>query len=435
MSLPQALLSDATDEELRPLAGVRVLDLTASLAGPWCTKFLADLGCEVIKVESCENYDLTRGPSGSEDWRAYGKRGTDRPYECADTFLKPNRGKIGCTLDLKHPEGNRLFRELLRTSDVLVENFAAGHMSRFGLDYEAMKAINPKIIYATMPSLGSFGPEKDYVGYGNTVECLSGLASMTGYQDEAPMVSEMWLGDPTGAIHATGAIVLALYQREITGDGQMVELSQVESLSAWLGEAFMDYVLNGRRWQPIGNADRAGAVPNGCYPCLGEDEWLTVAVRNDADWTSLCAAVGDGFPEAWKGLSWSRRRTMEPGISERLSAWTSSRTKGDAMAALQAHGVPAGAVLVNKDLFEDRHLEATGFFESITHPYAGTHAYPGTPWLINGRRPVSRSAAPMLGEHNDYVLGELLGLDEHQIKSLEQEGVIGTEPTTDRWGG
>src|SRR5215213_5422904 len=179
----------------QPLTGVRILDLTASFAGPWCTKILGDLGGEVLKIESIQFYDLARGPVAAEDWRAYARRGTDRPYEACDSFLKPNRNKLGCTLNLKDPRGRELFLQLAAVSDVVVENFATGQMERFGLSYETLRAVNPRIIVVSMPALGMTGPEKDYIGYGTTVELLSCLASLTGYVDGPPMRSGMWFGD------------------------------------------------------------------------------------------------------------------------------------------------------------------------------------------------------------------------------------------------
>jgi crotonobetainyl-CoA:carnitine CoA-transferase CaiB-like acyl-CoA transferase len=409
-------------------AGIRVLDLTASLAGPWCTKFLADLGCEVVKIESCEHYDLTRGPSGSEDWRAYARRGTDKPYECADTFLEPNRGKLGCTLDLKSSEGYRLFLELIAISDIVVENFAPGQMEKFGLGYAALSEVNPRIIYAAMPSLGSSGPEMDYVGYGNTVECLSGIAAITGYPGGPPMISEMWFGDPAAGLHGAGAIAMALLHREETGLGSFVEVPQVEGLSCWLGDSFMDYSLNHRTREPIGNASREGAWPHGVYPCLGEDEWVAIAINGQEQRDRLLKATK---------ISPSQTGTGEARqfLDEALAVWTATKTKCEAMQVLQESGVPASAVLYNRDLFEDTHLLERQYFQEVRHPFAGAHLYPGTSWRLDGERVGASSAAPMLGEHNEVVFKGLLGVSDDEFQSLKADGVIGNKPTSDRWGG
>lgn len=429
------MTSKPAEPQPRPadfFSGIRVLDLTASLAGPWCTRFLADLGCEVIKIESCEHYDLTRGPIASEDWRAYGRRGTEKPYECADTFLKPNRGKLGCTIDLKSATGLQLFKRLLTMSDVVVENFATGQMEKFGLGYDTLREINPRVIYAAMPSLGSFGAEKDYVGYGNTVECLSGIASLTGYTDGPPTISEMWFGDPAAALHGAAAIAMALLRREETGVGASVEVPQVEGLSCWLGDSFMDYSLNGRVRGPVGNEDRGGRWPHGVYPCHGEDEWVAIDAAGSLQRAALAAATG--ITELGNESS-----TESPELRQRIEAalrtWTGVRRKSEAMKILQGYGVPAAAVLYNRDLFEDPHLTERQYFESVTHPYAGTHLYPGTSWRADGQRPRSASAAPMLGEHNELVFKGLLRLSDNDFQTLEAEGVIGNEPTSDRWGG
>jgi crotonobetainyl-CoA:carnitine CoA-transferase CaiB-like acyl-CoA transferase len=404
-------------------AAIRVLDLTASLAGPWATYFLAQLGCEIIKVESCEHYDLTRGPSDSEDWRAYANRGAGKPFERADTFLKPNRGKLGLTLDLKSPEGLSLFKRLVPMCDVVVENFAPGQMDKFGLGFEVLHALNPRIIYAAMPSLGSSGPERDYVGYGNTVECLSGIASVTGYPGGDPMISEMWFGDPAAALHASGAIAMALLERERTGVGTVVEIAQVEGLACWLGDSFMDFALNGRNRKPSGNEDPSGSWPHGVFPCEGNDEWIAISVSSEAHRTALTQCTGVPLNQG--------RKAAEAA----LAAWSIRHEKRQAMDLLQGAGIPAAAVQYNKDLFEDPHLRERGYFESVTHSFAGTHLYPGTPWKVDGVRPRSASAAPMMGEHNKQILQGMLGLSDHEIAALANAGVIGDRPTADRWGG
>lgn len=404
-------------------SGVRVLDLTASLAGPWATYFLAQLGCEIIKIESCEHYDLTRGPSDSEDWRAYANRGTGKPFERADTFLKPNRGKLGLTLDLKSAEGLDLFKRLVPLSDVVVENFAPGQMEKFGLGFEVLQALNPRIIYAAMPSLGSSGPERDYVGYGNTVECLSGIASVTGYAGGDPMISEMWFGDPAAALHASGAIAMALVNRERTGAGTVVEIAQVEGLACWLGDSFMDFAINGRTRKPRGNESADGQWPHGVFPCNGEDEWVALSAGSDEQRVALAQCTGVRLDQG--------RKAAEAALAE----WTSRHDKRQAMNLLQAAGVPAAAVQYNKDLFEDPHLQARGYFESVTHAFAGTHLYPGTPWKADGVRPQSASAAPMMGEHNRQILQGMLGLSDDELSALASAGVIGDRPTADRWGG
>lgn len=405
-------------------AGIRVLDLTASLAGPWCTRFLADLGCQIIKIESCEHYDLTRGPSASEDWRAYGRRGTDKPFECADTFLKPNRGKLGITLDLKSTAGLELFKRLVPLSDVVVENFAPGQMDKLGLGYDVLRELNPRIIYAAMPSLGSSGPDRDYVGYGNTVECLSGIASVTGYPGSEPMISEMWFGDPAAGLHGAGAIAMAIFNRERTGLGAVVEVPQVEGLACWLPDSFMDFALNRRTREPVGNRSRDGGYPHGVFPCEGDDEWVAISAttydqRQALQQSTGIAVDGHGQEE----------------VERALAEWTRAREKSCVMELLQESGVPAAAVQYNRDLFADRHLQSREYFEAVTHPFAGTHLYPGTSWRADGVRPRSASAAPMMGEHNELILQGLLGLSSSEMETLTNQGVIGTAPTADRWGG
>jgi len=418
-----------------PLTGTRVLDLTASFAGPWCTKILGDLGCEVIKIEDCRFYDLARGPVAREDWRAYARRGTDKPYECCDSFLKPNRNKLGCTLNLKDPRGVELFLRLVAISDVVVENYAAGHLERFGIGYDRLREVNPRIILVSMPALGATGPEKDYIGYGSTVEALSGLAELTGYIGGPPMKSGFWFGDPVAGIHAAGAVLMALLHRDDTGVGQAVEVSQVESLACFLGDAFMETALNGRCYQRMGNRDHSMA-PHGCFPCAGDDRWITIAVSSDEEWQALCEEMS--APELATDPRFATvlgRLAHQDELEAIVAAWTREHEPRCLAERLQARGIAAGPVFTNRDLFEDPHLAARAMFEPVTHPFAGTHLYPSSAWLLDGQRLATRLPAPMLGQHNAEILGGLLGLSSDELAALERDHVIGTKPLGDRWAG
>lgn len=418
-----------------PLAGIRVLDLTASWAGPWCTKILGDLGAEVIKIESVQFYDLTRGPSASEDWRAYARRGTDKPYEACDSFLKPNRNKLGCTLNLKDARGRELFLRLVAASDLIVENFATGQMERFDLGYDVLRSVNPRVILISMPALGMHGPDKDYIGYGTTVELLSTLTSLTGYLDGPPMRSGMWFGDPTSGIHAAGATMMALLHRDDTGEGQHVEVCQVEGLSLFMGDAFMETALNGRVYERMGNRDHSMA-PHGVFPCAGEDRWVTIAVASDEQWTALCAEMDcPALARDPRFATVLARKQNEDEVEQLVGSWTATVDARDVAARLQARGIAAGPVFTSQDVFEDPHVAARGMLEEVTHPFAGTHLYPNSAWTLDGERLSSRLPAPMLGQHNDYVIQHILGLDDATVEELERDAVVGTAPLGDRWAG
>ncbi len=418
-----------------PLDGVRVLDVTSSWAGPWCTKILGDLGADVIKVEAVQAYDLTRGPAASEDWRAYASRGTGRPYERADTFLKPNRNKRGITLNLKDVRGVDLFRRLAVVSDIVAENFAPGEMEKFGLGFDELRALNAPLVLLRMPAIGATGPERDYVGFGSTMEMLSGITGLTGYEGGPPLKSGFWYGDPISGVHAAAAVMMALFEREATGMGQIVEVAQVETLTGFAADAVLQYAVNGELYDRIGNRDLV-AAPQGCYPTLEDDTWITLSITTTEQWRALATLIGRaGWADDSSLFAASGRRTHADEIDAAIAVWSRARAQLAATRALSSRGIPATPVYINRQIFEDEHIRARGFFEQVTHPVAGTHEYPAGAWLLDGQRPLSRRPAPLLGEHNREVLGALLGLDGDTLDALEADAVIGYAPLVDVWGG
>ena len=418
-----------------PLDGVRVLDLTTSCAGPWCTKILGDLGADVIKIEAIQAYDLTRGPIAREDWRAYARRGAERPYERADTFLKPNRNKRGITLNLKDVRGVALFRRLAQLSDVVAENYATGEMERFGLGFEDLRHLNPRLILLRMPAIGAEGPERDYVGFGSTLELLSGITELTGYEGGPPMKSGFWYGDPISGVHAAAAIMMALVERDATGRGQVVEVAQLETLTGFAADAILEYVLNGTTYERMGNRDLV-AAPQGCFPTSDEDAWITLSVSTPAQWRAIATLIGrSDWADDASLLDTDARRARADEIDAAIEAWSRDRDQATAARELESAGIPCGPVYVNRQIFEDEHIRARGFFEEVTHPVAGTHEYPTSAWLLDGERLRSRRPAPMLGEHNRDVLCGLLGLDDAELQALTADGVIGDAPAVDVWAG
>ncbi len=418
-----------------PLDGVRVLDITSSWAGPWCTKILGDLGADVIKVEAVQAYDLTRGPAASEDWRAYADRGAGRPYERADTFLKPNRNKRGITLNLKDARGADLFRRLAGVSDIVAENFAPGEMEKFGLGFDALRVLNPRLVLLRMPAIGASGPERDYVGFGSTMEMLSGITGLTGYEGGSPVKSGFWYGDPISGVHAAAAVMMGLFEREATGLGQIVEVAQVEALTGFAADAVLQYAVNGELYDPMGNRDLV-AAPQGCYRTREEDAWITLSVTTTEQWRVLATLIGRAdWADESSLFTGGGRRTRADEIDAAISAWSHEREQVAAARELAHAGIPAGPVYLNRQIFEDEQVRARGFFEQVTHPIAGSHEYPAGAWLLDGERPLSRRPAPLLGQHNREVLGGLLGLDNDTMDALEADAVIGYAPLVDVWGG
>jgi len=418
-----------------PLQGLRVLDLTTSWAGPWCTKALGDLGADVIKIEAVQAYDLTRGPTGREDWRAYARRGAERPYERADTFLKPNRNKRGITLNLKDARGVELFRRLAAISDVVAENYAPGEMERFGIGFDALRALNPRLVLLRMPAIGASGPERDYVGFGSTLEMLSGITGLTGYAGGPPMKSGFWYGDPISGTHAAGAVMMALIEREATGSGQVVEVAQIEALTGFAADAVLQQSVNGRLFERTGNRDLVHA-PQGCYETADEDAWIAICAQTDAEWRALARIIGRAEWSDDPALATAdNRHARADEIDAAIAVWARERTQAAAERELADAGVTAGAVYLNRQIFEDAHVRSRSFFEEVTHPVAGTHEYPSSAYVLDGARLATRRPAPTLGEHNREVLGDLLGLGDDAIAALERDHVIGAEPLVDVWAG
>jgi len=418
----------------RPLEGVRVLDFTIVWAGPMCAQMLADLGAEVIKIEATTRMDPERGAARVAPGAAFGGRrfpGGDpgeRPYNRGGRFHEYNRGKLGLTINLKHPDGPALVRDLVRVSDFVVENFSAGTLDRLGFGYDDLVKLRPDIILMSMQGFGSTGPEAENVGYGPTQEAMSGLSAITGYAGGPPLLTGVFYGDPVGGTFSAAAAVMALWRRQQTGQGAHIDVSQQEMLLSLIPEVFFEYQFNGRVLGPAGNRDPA-CVPQGCYPCDGEDAWLAMSVQDDEQWCALCGLMGrpDLIDDEGFATHLARLRRQDE-IDEIVAAWTKQHEHHDLMHRLQAAGIPAEAVLNVAEVLADPHYAARGFFQPVHHVEVGTYPHSSAPWrLESGYLPIQRGA-PCLGEHNAQILGGLLGLSEAELARLEAEGVIGTEP-------
>ncbi len=421
---------------MMPLEGVRVLDLSQVFSGPYCTRILGDLGAEVIKVEATRRPDPERGPikpAPGSGLYPDNNPGPD-PYNRSGRFVEYNRNKYGITLDLGTPEGLHLFLELVKISDVVIENFSVGVMERLGLGYEALRAIQPDIIMLSMPAFGSTGPEASYVAFGPQQEALSGIVSITGYQEDRPLSTWVYYPDPTVALFAVSAVLAALMHRQATGQGQHIELPQREALCYALPELVLEYQMTGRKPRPRGNSHPAYA-PHGCYRCQGEDLWVAISVTNDREWVALCQAMGrpDLTLDPRFRTAPERVRNREA-LDRIVEDWTQKHSHYEAMELLQAAGVPAGAVLTMADMLEDPHYKERGFFVPVDYTGVGIHLSLGFPWRFSKTPASVRLPSPGLGEHNRYILGKLLGLSEAQVRELEEKGIIGSVPrdATDR---
>jgi crotonobetainyl-CoA:carnitine CoA-transferase CaiB-like acyl-CoA transferase len=279
-----------------------------------------------------------------------------------------------------------------------------------------------------MPGHGRTGPERDFVTYGTTIEALSGLQHLSGYEGGPPQKTGIAYPDPLAGIAAASAVALALWDRRRSGRGQFIELAQRENMMSVVGEFIVAFSLN-RREPPRRGNRHTSMAPHGCYPCTGEDQWVTIACENDAQFAALCAAIDR--QELARDERFSdvvNRHRNQQALDEIMASWTNARTKEDAAEALQAAGVPASPVISVPEIFDDKQLRANEFFEQTTHPAAGTWEIEGPHWRMSETPGHVRLPAPGFAEHNGYVFGELLGLSKEQIAELEAEGVTASEP-------
>ncbi|HIM48120.1 MAG TPA: CoA transferase [Dehalococcoidia bacterium] len=423
----------AERNEIGPaLDGLRVLDLTQVAAGPYSTMLLAFMGAEVIKVESCSRMDINRGRArpAPGDTRVYpGGEPGERPWNRAAHHVHRNINKLSVTLDLGAPRGKELFLDLARICDVLVENYRASVMDRLGLGYDAVSQANPQLIYVKISSQGDSGPERDYGSLGSTLEQTAGLASVTGYEGGPPLMTNETYPDPVVGILAFGALMAALRQRRATGRGCLVDLSQREVTSMLLGEAFLDYSANGRVAGTMGNR-HWDMSPHGVYPCLGDDMWAAISVSAEDEWLGLCRCIGQpqlARDSRFQDLESRRRNQAE--LDQIISTWTLEKEHYQVMHMLQAHGVPAGAVLKANETLADPHLEDRGFWDVVDHPEAGTYKQTTTPWILSKNPRLPAIAAAGLGEHNFQVFNGLLGLSPGEIDDLVESGIAGYTPS------
>lgn len=399
-----------------PLAGIRVCDFTWVWAGPFCTLQLAHMGAEVIRIESMRRLCILRN---LPPW-AEGQPGINR----SGYFNQYNQGKKSITLDLSKPEGVKIAKRLAGISDVAVENFAAGVIDRLGLGYEELRKVRPDIIMISMSGYGRTGPEAGYVSYGPAQVPLSGLSSLTGYAGWPPMHVGISYGDPTAGLHAAFALLAALLYRERTGEGQYIDMSQWESTMVMIGEGVMEYTMNGTQPPRMGNRVPHMA-PHGVFRCAGDDRWVSIACGSDAEFAALTSAMGR--PELASDPRFrtlADRKVHEDELEQIVEAWTSGRDPFEVTRLLQAAGVAAFPPLMNRELAEDPHLNQRGFFVEKEHPEVGVRQHVGIPWRMSETPCEVTRAAPVLGQDNDYVYGELLGLSSAEIADLKAREVI-----------
>jgi len=401
-----------------PLQGVRVLDLCLFLAGPYATAMLANLGAEVIKIESIQRLDYLR---------MMGAYPQPDGYEWAPAFNTANVNKLSITLNLNHPRGREIFKRLAEVNDVVANNFSSRVMENWGLSYDDLKEINPRVIMLSMPGYGTTGPWRNYVAMGPNIEMLAGIPMISGYPGGSPMLNG-YIADPFASLAGAVALMVAIKHRQQTGKGQHIDLSQVEAVTSFMCQPIMDYVMNRRIPPRRGNRHHSFA-PHGVYRCKGEDQWVTIAVSSEEEWANLCGAIGN--PPWTKDKRFSdpiSRYEHHDALDNAIEDWTSQHNKHEVMRILQQAGVASAPVLPASELVNDPHMEQRGFFQEVTHPVTGTHRQHSFPVKFSETPVGVRMPAPTLGQHNDYVLKNLLGMTEGEIKQLAEEEIIGTKP-------
>ncbi|MBF6571039.1 MAG: CoA transferase [Candidatus Binataceae bacterium] len=408
-----------------PLTGIRVADFTWVWAGPYCTMQLAHMGADVIRVESQTRMCVSRL---TLPW-AGGKTGPNR----SGYFNQYNQGKRSIALNLKLESAREAARRLASKCDVVINNFAAGVMDRLGLGYADLARIKPDIIGVSLTGYGDSGPLRDYVAYGPAQVPLSGMSALTGYRGWPPMHVGFSYGDPNAGTHAAFAIIAALYHRERTGEGQYLDMSQWESTMALMGEAMLDWTMNQHQPERDGSRDPSMA-PHGVFRCRdmpepiagsAVDMWVAIAVAGDDEFARFSQAVGRAeLARDDRFATLAARKKNEDELEAIVTQWTSQRLAADAAEILQNAGVTAAVCATGRDLDEDPHLNERGFFVEHDHLEIGRVRHAGIPFRMSETPLAIKSPAPLLGQHTDEVLRDLLGYSAGEIENLRAEGAL-----------
>lgn len=403
-------------EEKRPLDGVKVLDFSATVLGPTVTRYLADQGATVARVESITHPETTRMATPY----AGGEPGINR----SGYFATHNAGKLSLSLDMTKPKAREVAKRLVKWADIVIETFTPGVMLRWGLNYEALRKMKPDIIMASSSLQGQTGPYAAHRGYGMLSASMTGWFELTGWPDGEPVGPYSAYSDFVGWNYLLISILAALDYRSRTGKGQYIDHSHVESGIHFLSPVLLDYNINGRVASRMANGD-SRAVPHGAYRCRGQDRWCVVVVTNDQEWAAFGTVIENpDWVKNPKFATLTGRRDNEDELDKLIEEWTMNHAAEEVMVLMQQAGVPAGLVANAEDLFGDPQLKHRQAFVPLEHPEIGTYyistaAFKSSDW---SNRP--RSPAPLLGEHNEYILKEFLNMSDGAIADLVAEGVL-----------
>ncbi len=398
------------------LTGIRIADFSWVWAGPLATMLLSFMGAEVIKIESRKRIDQTRHSSITTG-------DTFANYDASPIFNNANLNKKGVTLDLSRPEGAELAKKIVAESDLVIENMRPGVMNRLGLGYEDLVKVKPDIIMVSSSGFGSSGPYRAYAGYAPIFAAFGGLANLTGYEDGEPntMTGEMDLRVGT----ATAFILLAaLVHRKKTGEGQYIDLSSSECISALVGDQLMGYSMNKQSPARRGNQDDIMA-PHNCYRCKGNDKWISIAVATDEEWKAMCRVMGNpdwSKDEVFSTVDSRWKNRVE--LDKHIANWTIAYTHYELMVMLQRAGIAAMPSFSAEEILSDPHVKARAVVNEVQHPVMGKKVVINPSWKLSETPARIRKASPLLGEHNLEIFGGLLGMSQDEIKNLEDEKII-----------
>jgi crotonobetainyl-CoA:carnitine CoA-transferase CaiB-like acyl-CoA transferase len=394
-----------------PLQGVRVVDLGLSWAAPFTGMLLADMGAEVIRVESHQHLDILR-------WSAAFVDGV-RHFERSGYYMACNRGKRSVTLNLKTPRGRELLLDLVEQSDVLIENFSPRVLESLHLGVPVLHDRNPRLVILSMSGYGATGPDMDRSAYGDHLLHASGFAAVTGHPDDPHTVIGTFYGDPVGGLYGALGVLAALDRVGVGGAGEHLEYSQVEGLLSLIPTAFM--AVSAGEAAPRRADKSPSSVPHGFYRCAGDDAWVALAVRDDDEWARLAPVLG--FEPGAFGML-PQRLAAENEIDSAVAEWAGTRSPWEVTDTCQSLGVAGHPVHSAAGMILDDHLAGRGFFRWVHRPLTGPGMIPGVTLRIAGDAVGVRGPAPTIGEHNDEILHGLLGISTEEIGELVRDGVV-----------
>ena len=415
-----------------PLAGVRVTDFCWMGVGACATRLLADFGAEVIRIEDRQRLDMPRRlPIYKGETRTYGEEDANPDPNKGGLFNNYNRNKLGVTINMRDPRGRALADRLIASSSVVTENFAPGVMERWGLTYERLEELSPGVIFARMSGFGHSGPHAEYRSYGPVVQAVSGISHISGLPGREPSGWGLSYMDNEAAFFNAAALLMAIYNRNATGVGAEVDVSAVEAGISLLGPVLLDVAVNGRSTRgpdyPTGNRlEHPNAAPHGVYPSVGEDRWIAIAVFNDAEWRALVSVMGEPAWASDPGFATQAARfANQDALDAHVGAWTKAFDRHDLMHRLQSAGVAAGAVQNTEDTIDhDPQIASRGLFFELDHPVIGEALFEGTPIKFSRTVQENWRSAPLLGEDNEHVFRNLLGMGAEEYDTLVREGVL-----------